>query len=226
MSSIKQERNRVLASVLFAGRFVVLIWVAHFLNLFIGLSDWGIYPRTIDGLWGLLFYPLLHGDFEHLISNSAPMFVLLFLIRHSYPRVAHATFWIIYILSGVGVWLFARPSFHIGASGLVYGLAFFLFAIGIMRKNIPSMAVALLVCFLYGGIIWGLLPLQPHVSFEGHIAGAVSGIVAATLFRSVDLPPGPPPEEPEGPIVEEPFWRSLPPEDDFDLDIEYRLRND
>jgi hypothetical protein len=110
------------------------------------------------------------------------MFVLFYTYRNSAVRV----FFIVYIFSGLSVWLLGRPAYHIGASGLVYGLLSYLFFIGVLRKDRRSIALSLLVTFLYGGLVWGVLPIDPKVSFESHLLGAIAGAVCALLFRKTD----------------------------------------
>ena len=151
----------------------------------VSFSSFGIYPRDTEGLVGILSAPFLHGDFTHLISNSIPFIVLGTSILFFYPRIAREVILIIYIFTGLGVWLFARDSYHIGASGVVYGFAAFLFFCGIFRKDFKSVTVSLVVAFLYGGLIYGVLPLHPGVSFESHLIGALIGGICAYGFRNV-----------------------------------------
>lgn len=221
----KKEQSFILNNLIRSAWFVFIIAAVHFIDWLIAFDfgTLGVLPRTISGIKGIFFMPLLHGDLGHLGSNSVPLFVLSFLMFTTYPKVAKQSFTIIYFLSGIAVWIFARQNYHIGASGVVYGLAFFLFAMGIMRKDFRSMALALLVVFLYGGIIWGLLPLQPGVSFEGHIFGALAGIFSAYLYKDVNkAPPRIRPEPEEGPVIEEPFWK--PKEEELDIHIKYMYK--
>ena len=148
----------------------------------INLSHWGILPRTISGLWGILTAPLIHGSWSHLFSNSAAFFFLSMGLFFFYKKVSYNVFIFIYLISGLLVWIFARDSYHIGASGLVYGLASFLFFGGIFRKNIKLMAISLLIVFLYGGLIWGILPGKKGISWESHLAGGIVGLVLAKFF--------------------------------------------
>ncbi len=152
-------------------------------------ATWGLYPRTFKGLLGILTMPFLHSDTGHLFANTVGIFIMGLLLLQYYEKVAlkvliHATLW-----SGVLVWIFARPAFHIGASALIYGLSSFLFFSGLLRKDRKSMGAALVVTFLYGASVWGVLPLERGISWEGHLCGAISGAVLALSFRSVDLPP-------------------------------------
>ncbi len=211
MSTLLVEKKRFQKSLAITFAFVSLLWLIKIFEFATGinLGFLGVYPREVVGLRGIFTYPLVHGDFFHLISNSWPILMMGFILVHSYRKVAVPTFLTIYFLSGILIWIFARGSYHIGASGLVYGLAFFIFFSGVFRKDVKSIALACLVVFLYGGIVWGLLPIQEGVSFEGHIAGAVSGLLCAYFYRGVDLPkPFVWNEEEEDPenVQEDPFW--------------------
>lgn len=211
MSTLLAEKKRFQSSLAVPFAFICVLWAIKIIEFAAGLNlgFLGVYPRSIIGLRGILTYPLIHGDFYHLISNSWPILMMGFILVHSYRKVAATTFLTIYFLSGILVWLFARGSYHIGASGLVYGLAFFIFFSGVFRKDVKSIALACLVVFLYGGIVWGLLPIQPGVSFEGHIAGAIAGLMCAYFFRGVDrVEPHVWNEVEEDPdnVEEEPFW--------------------
>lgn len=187
----RQEKNKILSSIFYSGCFVLLLWIIQFVQWVIDedLSVYGILPGQIKGLSGIFTAPLIHADFSHLISNSVTLFLLLFGILYFYRSSAVMVFFIIYIMDGLLVWLFARESYHIGASGLVYGFAAFLFFSGLFRKEKRSIALSLLIVFLYGGMVWGVLPTDPKISFESHLFGALTGIVCAFLFRKNDPPP-------------------------------------
>ncbi len=187
----KRERNTVLSSFFYSGCFVLLLWIIQFTQWAMekDLSVYGILPRKISGLIGILTAPLIHAGFSHLVSNSITLFLLLFGMLYFYRSSVVKVFLIIYIFDGLLVWLFARQSYHIGASGLVYGFASFLFFSGLFRKDKRSIALSLLIVFLYGGMVWGVLPTDPKISFESHLFGAIVGIVCAFLFRKSDPPP-------------------------------------
>jgi membrane associated rhomboid family serine protease len=121
----------------------------------------GILPRDGFGLLGIITAPLIHGDFSHLISNTFPIIVLGWIIFFFYPKVSVFLFTFVYILTGLLVWLLARQVYHIGASGLVYGFVSFLFFSGIFRKDNKSVALALIITFLYGGLVWGVRKIDP-----------------------------------------------------------------
>ena len=135
------------------------------------------------GLLGILLGPLIHGGLGHLAANSLPLIILGMGIFYFYTPIAYRVFFFIYLTSGMMLWFGGRAGYHIGASGLVYGFAAFLFLSGIIRKNIRLMAISLLVAFLYGGMIWGVLPIDPNVSWEGHLFGGISGLAVAFLYK-------------------------------------------
>ncbi len=139
-------------------------------------------------LIGIFTSPLIHGGFSHLISNTAPLIFMGLGIFYFYPKAAYKVFAIIYFGTGILVWIFAREVYHIGASGIIYGFVSFLFFSGIFRKDNRSIALALIVVFLYGGLIWGVLPVEKGVSWESHLFGGIVGILAAFIFRKVDPP--------------------------------------
>lgn len=187
----RQEKNKILSSLFFSGCFVLLLWIIQFLQWATDndFSSYGVFPGKVSGLKGIFTAPLVHADFSHLISNSITLFLLLFGILYFYRTSAVRVFIIIYVMDGFLVWLFARNSYHIGASGLVYGFASFLFFSGLFRKDKRSVALSLLIVFLYGGMVWGVLPTDPKISFESHLFGALTGLVCAFIFRKNDPPP-------------------------------------
>lgn len=166
---------------------VFTMWVVFFLDYYFNLDlyQFGIYPHTIKGLRGIIFSPFLHStkDFGHILNNSAPTFVLLWLLFYHYRKIAMPTLISITLLTGIGVWLLARPSYHIGMSGVIYGLASFLVFSGFFRKNIRVAGISLLVIFMYGSIIWGIFPQAFNVSWEAHAMGLFSGIIMAVVFK-------------------------------------------
>ncbi len=167
--------------------FVVILWIIHIYKITFldGYPSLGIYPRETFGLQGILTAPLSHGDFEHLISNSAPLLVSLTMIFLFYRRVAYLSFVLIYLLTGAAVWLFAREVFHIGASGVVYGLISFIFWSGIFRRNIKSIVLSLIIVVMYSGILIGVVPNQDGISWESHLFGAIVGMFVAYLLRKL-----------------------------------------
>lgn len=172
--------------------FVLLLWLIEVLDrgLHLSLEQLGVYPRTAAGLAGVLFGPLIHGSWNHLLSNSFALLILGTALRYGYPRAAGPALLMVYLLSGLGVWCLGRDSYHFGASGLTHGMMFFIFTTGILRRDRLSIALSMIAFFLYGGMIWSIFPQETGVSFESHFFGAASGVLAAFLFRRLDpLPP-------------------------------------
>lgn len=179
------EYKRLILSLVPPGIFLLLIWMVKIVEIIEG-ADWyylGIFPGKISGLKGILLSPFIHSNFSHLVNNSVPFLLLLTAIYYFYQKVAWRVFFYSYFLTGILVWAFARPSYHIGASGLVYSFAAFLFTSGIIRRNINLMAISLLVIFLYGSMVWGIFPYLPEMSWESHLIGSTIGAILAILFR-------------------------------------------
>jgi membrane associated rhomboid family serine protease len=186
-----QSRANFRLAVKIALGFVVLIWLIQLLNwaLDLGPEDFGVRPRELAGLLGILFAPLVHGGFAHLIANSLPLMVLGTAMLYLYPNSALRVLPAVYLGPGVAVWLFGRPSVHVGASGLVYGLVSYIFVAGLIRRDRRAIAASLLVCFMYGALAWGVLPIRPGVSWETHLAAALIGVALAIALRRLDIPP-------------------------------------
>lgn len=170
--------------------FPAVLWVVHLISLLLDedLSKLGLLPRNLVGLLGIFTSPLIHADFSHLISNTVPLVILGWIIFYFYPKVSYILFVFIYFFTGLLVWIFARQVYHIGASGLVYGFVSFLFFSGIFRRDNKSIALALVITFLYGGLVWGMIPGWKGISWESHLFGAITGLIAAYLFRKIDPP--------------------------------------
>ncbi|HEY6986310.1 MAG TPA: rhomboid family intramembrane serine protease [Rhodanobacteraceae bacterium] len=191
-TAVAHDRKRVRYAVLGAAALLAGVWIAWTAAWLLGWSidDLGIRPRTIGGLIGILTAPFAHASFAHLMSNTLPLALLATLTLYCYPLGARRAIPLIWILSGIGVWLFARPSIHVGASGIAHGLMFYLFVTGLLRRDRLSIVTALVVFFLYGGMLLSVLPQESHVSFEYHLAGAIAGVLSALLFFRTD--PAPP----------------------------------
>lgn len=164
---------------------VVFLWLVHgYLSLADADPGWyGIMPLHIWGLRGIVTAPLVHGSWEHLLSNTFPLFVLSALSLYFYRKVAMRAFWLIYFGTGISVWLLGREVLHIGASGVVYGLVAFIFWNGIFRRSLRSIILALIVMVLYSGMFLGILPAQEGISWESHLLGSLAGIFASFWFK-------------------------------------------
>ncbi len=165
-------------------RFTFLMWLFFSIEITFGLDFGflGILPRQTSGLVGILTAPLVHGNFQHILSNTFPLLFLGGVLYMFYNRIANQVFIQCYLITNFFVWLLARSSYHIGASGLVYALAAFLIAIGLFRKDFTSLMIAVIVIGLYGGLMYGILPVNNGVSWESHLLGAIVGVGTAWGF--------------------------------------------
>ena len=178
-------KRKNLKSLKFSAIILIIIWSVKIFEIVFDydFTEYGVLPRNFNGLIGILFSPLIHSDVNHLLSNSLPVIILCLLIFNFYSQIAKKIFIYLYFISGLWLWCIGRESFHIGASGLIYAMASFLFFSGILRKNSQLSAVALLVIFIYGGLFWGLFPIHKNVSWEGHLTGFIAGILVSFIFR-------------------------------------------
>ncbi|MDP6451929.1 MAG: rhomboid family intramembrane serine protease [SAR202 cluster bacterium] len=169
--------------LLLAG-FIAIIWGVEVANTLVDhrFSEFGIVPRTTEGLRGILLWPFLHAGFGHVISNTLPMAVLGGVIAIQGGRTLLKVSVIVALVSGVGVWAVARNGIHVGASGLVFGYFGYLVARGWYQRSFSSIVVAILVVFFYGGLIFGIVPSFGFVSWEGHLFGLLAGILAAKII--------------------------------------------
>jgi membrane associated rhomboid family serine protease len=189
-------RKKFFLSLIIPGIFIFLMWLVKVIEVLfeVDFSGLGIYPLTLKGLPGLIFSPFIHADFTHLLNNSLPLLLLSVALFYFYSEIALKIFTWTYFLTGILVWFGGRTAWHIGASGLVYGLASFLFFSGIIRRHFRLIALSLLVVFLYGEMVWGIFPgIYKNVSWESHMLGVFSGIVLAVWYRK---------EGPQRPIYE------------------------
>ncbi len=179
------EKKKFIHSLLFPLFFLFLIWLIKIIEHVLELNFvmFGIYPLKLEGLTGIITAPLVHSDFSHLIANSLPLLLLNIGIFYFYTKVAYKVFFLTYFITGLWVWFGARHAYHIGASGLIYGFASFLFFSGVIRKDIRLAALSLLVAFLYGGMVWGIFPFKEKISWESHLMGMVAGLVLAIYFK-------------------------------------------
>lgn len=165
--------------------FILVLFAVEWIEYSNGIRfvKHGVLPRTFEGLQGILFSPFIHSDWKHLINNALPLFVLTATLGFFYKGIAKEVFLWSWLMSGLWLWAIGRPSFHIGASGLLYALASFLFFSGFIRKHTKLMAISMFVVFLYGGMVWGIFPMKKHISWEGHLAGALAGLILAYWFK-------------------------------------------
>ncbi len=167
------------------GGFVAFMWLIELVDILVfkqALNIYGILPRQIIGLRGIVFAPFLHGGLGHLIANSLPFLILGWFVMLQETSDFFVVTGITMLVSGIGVWLFGSPGLHIGASGVIFGYLGFLLLRGYFERNIPSILLSLIVGVLYGSTIWGVLPLQQGISWEGHLFGFIGGVVAARLL--------------------------------------------
>lgn len=191
-------------SLLIPLAIVIIFWLVKLIeNLYeLDFTNYGILPLQIEGLPGILLSPFIHSTYSHLLSNTIPFLILTFALLYFYRNLAYRIFFLIYILSGLCVWLGGRESWHIGASGIVYGLASFLFFSGVFRKDANLLTIGIIVVFLYGSMFWGIFPIKPEISWESHLWGAASGLLLAFYYRQ------------QGPVRPVASWENEPEEDD------------
>ncbi|WP_245905392.1 rhomboid family intramembrane serine protease [Photobacterium lipolyticum] len=184
--AILDEKDK--GAIKLIGIISLLCIVVHITNTFLGgaLNDYGLLPRHVTHLTGLVAYPFLHGSWGHLISNLISFALLAVLVSRSGLARLLVVIMISWVVSGIGVWLFGRLSFHIGLSGIIYGLWAYLLIYALMYRSLKSIAIAVIVMFLYGSMVWGFLPVHHWVSFESHLFGAFAGVVAGYLFAKRD----------------------------------------
>ncbi len=182
---MRKEEKVLLNNFVPAILFLATIWLVKGIEIYYNISfaSHGIFPRATEHLDGILFMPFLHNDLKHLFSNSIPLLILGGAMATFYKEVYLRVFFSIWFLHGIWLWVGGRPAYHIGASGIIYGLASFIFFGGVFRREKGMMALSLLVVFLYGSMIWGLLPLFEGMSWEAHLFGALSGALLSWHYR-------------------------------------------
>ncbi len=188
--SKKAAANLRMAAWIAAG-FVALLWLILLVDALttVNLLQYGLRPGARDGLLGIFTAPLLHGGVEHLFNNSIPLLVGLTACLFLYPNSSLLVIPAVWLGSGLLGWFIGRPSLHFGASGLLYGLLAFVFLSGVLRRDMRSVSVSLLVGFFYGTMIWGVFPIRPNMSWELHLSGAFMGLLMAVLLRKWDQVP-------------------------------------
>ena len=188
--NVSIEKKRMRIALIPTVVFISLLWLILIVDISLDLPIYklDVYPLKWKGVPGIFLSPFIHSSLKHLFSNTLPLIVLMWCLFYFYQEIAYKTFLYLWFLSGLFTWIIARESWHIGASGIVYSLSFFLFFSGIFRKYIPLIAISLIVAFLYGSNVWNMFPwsmyLDVKVSWEGHLSGAISGFIIAVIFRN------------------------------------------
>lgn len=185
---MSSEKKKLYYSLFFPTVFLIIIWIVALLEYILNIRfvEYGVWPRSPEGAIGILTAPLIHGDLNHLFANSVPLFVLGASLFYFYRSIALRVFILIYLFSNIWVWGIGREAYHIGASGIVYGLASFLFVSGLIRKEPRLMAISMFVAFMYGSFIWGIFPElfpEKNISWEAHLMGLLAGVIFAIYFR-------------------------------------------
>jgi len=165
--------------------FPLLMWFVYWfeISFHFNFNDFGVKPGEFYGLRGILFGPFIHSGVEHLFNNTIPIFMLSLALMYFYRPIAFQVFFLGYLSTGILTWLIARPSYHIGASGVVYMLFAFLFFKGLLSKHFRLIAVSMIVIFIYGSLVWGVFPGEPGISWEGHLSGLMTGTALAVFYR-------------------------------------------
>ncbi len=179
------EKKKFIYSAVFPFIFILILILVKTVELYFDTSfvRYGILPREFSGLKGVLLAPFIHGDWNHVFNNSVPLLILGWAMFYFYRSLAPKAILLSFFLAGIYTWISARSAYHIGASGLVYALFGFLFISGFLRKYIPLVALSFLVAFLYGSLIWGILPWDKSISWEGHFWGLFIGLVLGIIYR-------------------------------------------
>ena len=183
------KKYRLLKTAKFPLIFIIIIWAVKLIELSLETTfvDYGVLPRKLSGIKGIIFSPFIHKDIKHLLNNSIPILILGSSLCFFYKKNYKIIFPLLFIISGVFLWCLGRMNLHIGASGIVYSLASFIFFSGIISKNKNLSALSLIVIFVYGSLFWGLFPTHQEISWEGHLSGFISGLILSWFFRN-DLP--------------------------------------
>ncbi|WP_298543135.1 rhomboid family intramembrane serine protease [uncultured Aquimarina sp.] len=165
--------------------FVLVIWITFWFEIRFGFdfNHFGVYPRTLIGLRGVLFSPFIHGDLSHLWHNTLPLLILSMALFFFYPKNSWKVLFLGFLFTGIMTWFLGRPANHIGASGVIYMLFGFLFFKGIIAKHFRLIALSFIVVFIYGSMIWYTLPVDPKISWEGHLSGLIIGVLLAFLIK-------------------------------------------
>ncbi len=182
---MNKETEKLIRSLFFPACLVIILWLIKLSEIVFGLNFTflGIYPLNVGGLAGIIFAPLIHANITHLAANTGPLFFLSTAIFYFYRKVAWKVVFLTWLFTGIWVWFGAREAYHIGASGLVYGYASFIFFSGIIRSSKELLAISLIVVFLYGGLVWGIFPVRETISWESHLLGGIAGLILSVYFK-------------------------------------------
>jgi len=192
----KKEKDNWLKAAIIPVIFILIISLIHLIQFTFNVKwiHYGIYPLSKKGLVGIVSAPLLHSNFEHLFNNSIPLLILGTSLFYFYKEIAFKVALWIYLMVGVWTWIYAREAYHIGASGVLYGIFSFLLVSGFLRRNNQLIALSLVVTFLYGSLVWGIFPIDIKISFESHLWGFIAGFILAFYYKK------------QGTQKEEYFW--------------------
>jgi membrane associated rhomboid family serine protease len=190
MNTLSQtsRKNKMQPAITFAVLVTAVLWVIHSAAQLFGFDQgqFGIRPMQLDGLLGIITGSLVHGSYEHLFNNTLSLLILLSMLWYGYPNSRIKVLSLIWVVSGIGVWLFARQATHLGASGLTHGLFFFLFTVSIFRRDKRSVVLMMIAFFMYGGMVMTIFPREPGISYEYHFFGGIAGVIAAFIWHKAD----------------------------------------
>ena len=214
-----KQNKRLTQSILYSVYAISILWCIKSAQILfnLDLSFMGLVPLEVQGMLGILTAPLVHGSLEHIFNNTFAILILASFLYYGYPKSWWKVLSLVWVLSGIGVWLFARQATHIGASGLTHGLFFFLFVASIFRRDKSSVAIMMIAFLLYGGMTMTIFPREEGISFEYHFFGALAGVIAALIWRDSD----PKPE------VKRYEWENEDFDDDIDInfDEEWKIQD-
>jgi membrane associated rhomboid family serine protease len=223
------ERKKIILAMIIPGSFLFVCWLIFLLefSLDISFSEYGLRPRDLSQWFGIITMPFLHGDIQHILANSISFMILGTMVFYFYSQNSISIFIWSFFLTGILTWLIGRGNIHIGASGMVYAFAGYLFTAGVISKNMRLMAISLVVVFLYGSMIWGIFPQNTNISWEGHLSGFAAGIGLAFIYR----PPKPIVIEDDEEDDDDTYYTDFYDEtmdctEHHDKDIKYHFRND
>jgi membrane associated rhomboid family serine protease len=210
-----KENKRLSQSVLFTIFAITILWCIKSAEILFGLnlSFMGLVPLQASGILGIITAPLVHGSLEHIFNNTFAILILASVLYYGYPKSWFKVLSLVWLLSGVGVWLFARQANHIGASGVTHGLFFFLFIASIFRRDKSSVAIMMIAFLLYGGMTMTIFPREEGISFEYHFFGALAGVIAALIWRDSDPKP----------LEKRYEWENNRSEEDIDIGQEWQV---